>query len=68
MQTQIPRILKLPTVCDLTGLSKSTVYLKVAEGTFPKPIKLSTRSSGFLEHEVVEWVRSRIAQSRGAAV
>lgn len=64
-QTNFPRILKLPTVCDVTGLSKSAVYLKVSEGTFPKPIKISTRSSGWIEEEVLNWLQSRIAESRG---
>lgn len=65
--TAFPRIIKLPTVCDLTGLSKSTIYLKVSQGLFPTPVKVSTRSSGWVEQEVLAWLQSRIAEREALA-
>jgi prophage regulatory protein len=59
-------ILRLPDVLQTTGLSRSTVYLRVSEGTFPKPISLGGRAVGWLEHEVQEWIDRRIAASRQA--
>jgi prophage regulatory protein len=59
-------ILRLPEVLQTTGLSRSTVYLRVSEGTFPKPISLGGRAVGWLEHEVQEWIDRRIAASRQA--
>ena len=59
-----PRILRLPTVMALTGLARSTVYFKIAEETFPPPIKLSKRASGWLESEVSDWIESQILLSR----
>ncbi len=59
-------ILRLPAVKQSTGLSRSTIYLRVAQGTFPRPVSLGGRSVGWLEHEVDEWVRQRIVESRKA--
>ena len=59
------RILRLPTVLDRTGLSRSTVYQRVAEGRFPKSVSLGARAVGWVEAEVDEWVARQIEQSRG---
>lgn len=59
-------ILRLPAVKTITGLSRSTIYLRVAEGTFPKPVSLGRRAVGWLEAEVQDWLRSRIEASRKA--
>ena len=58
-------ILKLKQVINTVKLSRSSIYLKVANSSFPKPIKLSERSSGWLEHEIQDWLRERVASSRG---
>jgi len=58
-------ILRLPDVKASTGLSRSTIYLRVAEGTFPKPVRLGGRAVGWLEAEVQEWLQGRIDMSRG---
>jgi len=43
-----------------TGLSRSSIYLGMQKGTFPKPISLGPRAVGWLEDEIDEWVLSRI--------
>ena len=35
-----------------TGISRSTIYLRIAQGTFPKPVSLGERAVGWLEAEV----------------
>ena len=60
-------ILRLPAVKARTGLSRSTIYLRVAEGAFPKSIALGPRAVGWIEAEIAEWIAQRIAQSRKAA-
>ena len=57
-------ILRLPTVKFRTGLSRSTVYLRISEGTFPKPISLGGRAVGWLESEIDEWLDQQIENSR----
>ena len=59
-------ILRLPAVKSRTGLSRSTLYSKVAEGTFPRPISLGARAVGWIDAEVEAWVSGRIEQSRTA--
>ena len=55
-----------PAVKATTGLSRSTIYLRVAEGTFPKPVSLGGGAVGWVEAEVQEWLQQRIDASRKA--
>ena len=55
-------ILRIKDIINKTGLSRSSVYRLAQAGEFPKPIKLSERSSGWLESEVNNWIDSRIEQ------
>jgi prophage regulatory protein len=48
------KILRLPNVLDRTGLSRSTVYQRVTEGRFPRPVSLGARAVGWVETEVEE--------------
>lgn len=54
-------ILRRSDVQRVTGLPKSTIYDRISKGTFPKPIKLSERSVGWLENEIAAWQEQRIA-------
>jgi prophage regulatory protein len=54
------RILRLESVLERTGLSRSTLYRKVNSGTFPRQLKISVRCAGWRESEVEEWVRRPI--------
>lgn len=51
---------KLPEVLAITGLSRAHLYALAKKGAFPKPVKLSERSSAWVENEINEWVQSRI--------
>ena len=59
------KLLKIKKVSQITGLGRSTIYGRVAEGTFPKPIKIGQRSSAWLDSEIQNWIEDRIAISRG---
>ena len=56
------RLVRLPEVGARTGLSRSTIHVWVAEGRFPKPVPLGARSVGWIESELEEWLRDRIAK------
>ncbi len=60
----VTTILRLPTVKARTGLSRSTIYLRVAEGSFPPPVSLGDRAVGWIEAEVNDWLARRIEASR----
>ena len=57
------RMLRLPMVLARTGLSKSTLYGLMGEGSFPKPVRLGARAVGWVEAEVNDWIRGRAAES-----
>ncbi|MBN8285061.1 AlpA family transcriptional regulator [Zoogloea sp.] len=59
-------ILRLPGVKARTGLSRSTIYVRIAAGTFPKPVSLGDRAVGWVEAEIQLWLEQRIAASRQA--
>lgn len=56
-------ILRLPAVKTRTGLSRSTIYLRVSQGSFPRPVRLGERAVGWLEGEIQSWLTERIAAS-----
>ena len=64
--TTMHNILRLPDVKRSTGLSRSTIYLRIAQGTFPKPVSLGGRAVGWLEAEIQEWLQRQIEASRKA--
>lgn len=57
-------ILRLPAVKARCGLSRSSIYKRVAEGDFPAPVPLGGRAVGWSEREVSEWIESRIVAAR----
>ena len=57
-------IIRLRQAILKTGLSRSTIYTLIKLGDFPKQIKLSPRTMGFLESEIDEWIAGRIVASR----
>jgi len=59
------QILRLQQTKTQTGLSRSSIYQRIAEGTFPKQINLGGRAVGWLEEDIQTWIKQRIAESRG---
>jgi prophage regulatory protein len=59
------RILRLPGVKEKTGKGKTAIYDAVKAGTFPAPIKLGRRASGWLESEIDDWI-ARCQRGTGA--
>lgn len=54
------KIIRLPEVKALTGLSRSTIYSFIKTGDFPKGIALGMNSVGWLEEEVLRWINQRV--------
>jgi prophage regulatory protein len=61
------KVLRLPKVIDITGVPRSGIYARMADGKFPKSIRLGARAVGWIESEVDEWILDRIKQSRKTA-
>ena len=60
-------ILRRREVQARTGLSRSTIYEKIRDRTFPLPISLGAKSVGWIKSEIDEWIAGRIRLSRGTA-
>lgn len=63
----IPRILRRQLVENHTGLSRSQIYELIARKEFPRPIKIGARAVGWIEKDIVDWIKSKIeaAQREG---
>lgn len=61
------RMIRLPEVAARTGMRKSTIYLRVAEGSFPRPVKLGPNVSAWVEEEVERFLLDRLAERDAAA-
>jgi prophage regulatory protein len=55
-------IIRLKKTLEKTGLGRSTLYKKIAEGTFPQPVPLSDRAVGWVAEEVENWLRARLEE------
>lgn len=58
------KIIRLQVVKARCGLSRSTLYNRMAAGEFPSPIALGARSVGWVESEINAWIAARINASR----
>ena len=56
------RIYRRPDVEQLVGLSRSTLYAMMADGTFPKPVRLGKRAVGWRERDLRDWLDTRSAE------
>lgn len=53
-------VLRLPVVKARTGLSRSSIYVFMKAGSFPRPISLGSRSVGWLDSAIDAWIEERI--------
>ena len=58
------KILRLPSIIELTGLSRSTIYQRISKDEFPAPISLGGRAVGWVEEDVLLWLQEKIEASR----
>jgi prophage regulatory protein len=59
------RLIRLPEVCRVVGLSRSVIYARVKTQRFPAPIKIGY-TSGWIESEVQNWIDQQIRATRGS--
>jgi len=53
------RLLRLTEACDKTGLSRSSLYVALKRGEFPKPLKIGKRAVAWKSTDIDEWIESR---------
>lgn len=54
------RILRLPEIIEMTGYGRSTIYLYIKQGIFPRPVKIGRRAVGWPVDEVRNVMQARI--------
>jgi prophage regulatory protein len=59
------KLLRLPQVKASTGLSKSSIYARIAEGKFPKQIPLGSRLVVWVESDIQNWINEQVLAARG---
>jgi prophage regulatory protein len=52
------RILRRRAVEEIVGIGRSTLYAWVADGKFPRPVRLGVRAVGWRESDVLAWLAS----------
>ncbi len=54
------KLLRIAAVSNKTTLAKSTIWLKVSQNKFPKPIKLSGTINVWMESDIDSWINSHV--------
>ena len=57
---QIDRMLRRKEVEQITGRSRSAIYEGIADGTFPKPVKIGARAVAWPESVIRAWIAERM--------
>ena len=58
------RVLRLPELINTVGMSRSTIYALMGAGGFPQRVRLSERTVGWLECDVLDWIDQRVEASK----
>jgi prophage regulatory protein len=61
MNANPDRVVRIKTVLDRTGLSRSTLYRKIQEGSFPRQAKLGVHGAGWSEAAINQWIANLFA-------
>lgn len=65
-QVRRDRLLRMPDVETTTGLKKSTIYLLMKRGEFPRCVQITTRCVAWPESQVLQYVQDKITGARPA--
>jgi prophage regulatory protein len=58
------QLLRRTEVEELTGLSRTAIYDRMREGSFPKSIALSPKTIRWVRGEILKWIKEQIINSR----
>ncbi|HHB7052087.1 TPA: helix-turn-helix transcriptional regulator [Klebsiella pneumoniae] len=58
------RLIRVPEVLSRVGFSRTTLYERIKEGSFPDRVKIGLRSVAFVESEIDAWIENVITESR----
>ena len=55
------KIIRLETVCQMTGLSKASVYKQMKLVQFPRSVKITARAAGWDEKAIAAWIDAKLS-------
>ena len=61
------KLLRLEEVRALTRRSRTRIYADMAEGRFPRPIRIGVRAVAWRERDLEAWLAERMAEREKAA-
>ena len=61
------KFIRLPAVISKTGLSRSSIYLRMSNAEFPQSISLGSRAIAWLETDIDQWLDECIASSKATS-
>ncbi|GDX04844.1 AlpA family transcriptional regulator [Buttiauxella sp. A111] len=54
------RLIRIADVMNITGLKKSTIYMKVKSNEFPTQVQIGSNSVAWVENEVQQWIKGNV--------
>ncbi len=57
------RLIRRPEVERRVGLRRAAIYKEMAEGRFPKPVKIGPRAVAWIESDIDAWISARVADA-----
>ena len=54
------RLISIHKVCDIAGLSKTEIYKRMSNNSFPKSVQLSSKCVRWAETEIYDWIRQQL--------
>lgn len=55
-------MLRIKDVIHITGLSKSTIHAKSGKDGFPKKVKLTEKSTAWVQSEILKWLEEKVSE------
>ncbi|MEQ9069891.1 MAG: AlpA family phage regulatory protein [Gimesia chilikensis] len=59
------RLISYKETCRRSNQCRTSIWKKVRDGTFPKPVKIGERQLAFVEDEVDDWIAALISERDG---
>jgi len=59
LKTDQEILYRLPEVTAITGRRRSTIYKDIADGTFPRPVRLGAQSVAWKKSDLDRWISTR---------
>lgn len=56
------RLVSIKDACDVIGVSRTTLWAKIRDGEFPRPIQVGPGRKAFLQSEIDEWITARVQE------